>query len=70
MASRYNTNSTPTTVDIIYNIPPSDGKQIINCAVCGKVEVPKSYIVYRYKDKTFCSHNHKHKYIREHPEED
>lgn len=70
MASRYLTTKTPSKVDKIYYELPNEGKQIINCAVCGEVEVPSSYIVYKYNDKSFCSHNCKHKYIREHPEEE
>lgn len=62
-------NQMPDAVDRVYSELPSEGKQIINCTICGEVEVPSSYIVYKFNGKEFCSYNCKHKYIKEHPEE-
>lgn len=69
---RFNTKSygnIPIAIDKNYICTQGEGKKIINCAICGKVEVPYSYTVYTFNGKDFCSHTHKHKYIKEHPEE-
>lgn len=73
MASRYvknNPNTCGTTIDPIYNILPSTNTVHFTCAYCGEEIVqPASYVVFTFNGKQFCSHNHKHKYIKEHPDE-
>lgn len=69
MNSKYKTAKVPTTVDRIYMPIIDKRKKIIKCAVCGKVEVPSSYIVYTFNDKEFCSWKCKSKYRKAHPEE-
>lgn len=64
-----NVDKVPTTVDLNYISLESSEKKIINCAICGKVEVPSSYIVYKFNGKDFCSWNCKSKYRKAHPEE-
>lgn len=69
MNSKYKTAKTPTTVDRIFMPIIDKRKKIIKCAVCGKVEVPSSYIVYTFNNKEFCSWKCKSKYRKAHPEE-
>lgn len=59
----------PTSMDKNYICTQGEGKKIINCAICGKVEVSYTYTVYKYNDKEFCSWNCKSKYRKAHPEE-
>lgn len=71
MPSNYITkNQMPEVVDSIYAPLITNWEKVINCAVCGKVKVPFSYIVYKYGGKEFCSWNHKMKYKKAHPEEE
>lgn len=73
MASRYvkhSPNTCGTTIDPIYNILPSTNTVQFTCAYCEEEIVqPASYVIYTFNGKQFCSHKHKHKYIKEHPDE-
>lgn len=59
----------PTSMDKNYICTQGEGKKIINCAICGKVEVSYTYTVYTFNGKDFCSWNCKSKYRKAHPEE-
>lgn len=69
MINKTVTNKMPYAVDVNIIAPASADKKTIHCAVHGDVEVPSSYIVYKFNRKEFCTYTCKCKYIREHPEE-
>lgn len=70
MKIKYTTANAPSTTNTIYNFPEEERLKTINCAICGKVVVPYSYIVYKFNNKEFCSWNCKSKYRKAHPDEE
>lgn len=67
---KYNPNTNEIVVNPIYNILPSTNTTRFTCVYCGEEVIqPASYVVYTFNEKQFCSHNCKHKYIKEHPDE-